>query len=256
MSVTIQSKRAAIRDLHREGCFVLPNPWDVGTAKQLAGFGFKALASTSSGAAASLGLRDGALSLEQALDHLTLLAAATDLPLNADFENGFADEPERVADNVVRAIATGCAGISVEDRTGEELYPASLAVERVRAARRAIDASGEDVLLVARTEGFLVGRTDLAPTLDRMAAMADAGADCLYAPGLLTLSDVGELVRVAAPTPVNVLLWGREMTVERLASVGVRRVSTGGALNRIAQAAVARAAEVLLAGGGLGAEAG
>ncbi len=205
---TLAERRSAFRALHTQGCFVLPNPWDADSARRMADLGAVALASTSSGAAAAVGKRDGELSVDEVLAHLRELVSATDLPVNADFEDGFAEAPEAVAANVSRAIETGIAGLSIEDRAGRALHPFDLAVERVAAARRAIDASGEDVVLVARTEGFLVGLTDLAPTLRRMVAMADAGADCLYAPGLHESEHISALVSAVAPKPVNVLLWG------------------------------------------------
>jgi 2-methylisocitrate lyase-like PEP mutase family enzyme len=230
MATDLSVKRAAFRALHREGCFILPNPWDLGGIKRLEKAGFKALASTSAGAAWALGRDDGDLSRDEVLEHLRFLCAATDLPVNADFEAGFADEPEAVAANVRVALDTGVAGLSIEDRTGESLYESHLAVDRIKAARTAITNSGQDVILVARSEGFLIGRTDLAATIERVVAYADAGADCLYAPGIKDLSAMAELVSAVAPPPVNALLLGPEMHVAALADVGVRRVSTGGGL--------------------------
>ena len=189
MSVTIPQKRAAFRALHRQGCFVIPNPWDIGSARLLEGMGFKALASTSSGFAWSQGLADNGVARAAVLEHLRAMAAATDLPLNADFEGGFADDPAGVAESVRMAVATGVAGLSIEDSTGDRERPlrdVDDAVGRIRAARVAIDETGGDTLLVGRAENFIVGRPDLEDTLMRLRAYADAGADCLYAPGIRT----------------------------------------------------------------------
>jgi 2-methylisocitrate lyase-like PEP mutase family enzyme len=237
--------RARFRTLHQSGCFVIPNPWDAGSALRLQALGFPALASSSAAAAWSLGKADGEISLEEALAHLRMLCAATDLPVNADFEAGFADDPQGVARNVVLAADTGVAGLSIEDRSGRDLYDLPLAIERIHAAREAIDATGENVLLVARTEGFLVGRTELAATIERLRAYAVAGADCLYAPGVRELSAIRELVQAVAPKPVNVLLSTTDASVAELAEAGVRRVSVGGALAAQAWAAFDRAAETL-----------
>lgn len=245
MPLDVASRRAVFRALHREGCFALPNPWDIGGARRLQALGFKALASTSAGHAWALGRKDGEVTLDEALEHLRMLVAATDLPVNADFEGGFADKPEEVARNVSRAIETGLAGLSIEDRTGTELYDKALAVERIRAARAAIDRSGQDVVLVGRSEGFLMGRKDLAPTVERLVAYAEAGADCLYAPGVTDLSEIGAIVSAVAPKPVNVLFWGKDMRLADLARAGVRRVSTGGALAAAAWAGFDRAAKML-----------
>ncbi|HEX6016445.1 MAG TPA: isocitrate lyase/phosphoenolpyruvate mutase family protein, partial [Geminicoccaceae bacterium] len=184
MALDLRSKRAAFRSLHDEGCFVLPNPWDIGGVRRLEKLGFVALASTSAGLAWALGREDGEVSRDDVLSHLRVLCASTDLPVNADFEAGFAGWPEEVAANVRLAVDTGVAGLSVEDRTGRELYPLPLAVERIKASREAIDQAGADVVLVGRSEGFLVGRADIDATVERLAAYADAGADCLYAPGI------------------------------------------------------------------------
>lgn len=244
-STDFTARRAAFRALHAEGCFVLPNPWDAGSAVRLKALGFKALASTSAGAAWALGQTDGGLSRDQVLDHLRMLCVATDLPVNADFEAGFADEPEGVAANVRLAVETGVAGLSIEDRVGRDLYEPSLAVERIRAARAAIDASGQDVVLVGRTEGFLIGRKDLTPTLDRLVAYAEAGADCLYAPGVIEVAAIEEIVRAVSPKPVNVLMAWPGQSVAPLAEVGVRRVSVGGALAAAAWAGFDAAARLL-----------
>lgn len=233
------------RTLHETGCFVIPNPWDVGSARFLAILGFKALATTSSGFAWSTGRRDNRATLDEVLAHLRAIAAAVDVPVNADFEGGFAVEPEGVAANVARAAATGVAGLSLEDSTGDEaepLFDVDLAVERIRAARGALDADGSGVLLTGRSEGFIVGRPDLAETIRRLRAYADAGADCLYAPGLRAMDDIAAVVRAVAPKPVNVLVGSDFTTVADLAEAGVRRISVGGALARTAWAGFIRAA--------------
>jgi 2-methylisocitrate lyase-like PEP mutase family enzyme len=241
----LTAKRAAFRALHEKGCFVLPNPWDIGGVRRLEKLGFAALASTSAGMAWALGHNDGEVALDDVLSHLRLLCDSTDLPVNADFEAGFADAPEEVAANVCLACDTGVAGLSIEDRTGRELYPLSLAVERIQASRDAIDQAGADVVLVGRSEGFLVGRSDIGATIERLVAYADAGADCLYAPGIQDPAHIGAVVAAVAPKPVNVLLMGERMRVVDLAAQGVRRVSVGGALARAAWAAFDQAAERL-----------
>jgi 2-methylisocitrate lyase-like PEP mutase family enzyme len=243
--------RARFRALHESGCFVLPNPWDVGGARRLQALGFQALASSSAAAAWALGKSDGQITLDEALAHLRMLSAATDLPVNADFEAGFADEPHGVARNVTLAVGTGVAGLSIEDRTGGGLYDLELAAERIRAARAAIDATGEDVILVARSEGFLIGRTELSATIERLQAYAAAGADCLYAPGVRDLGAIRELVRALAPKPVNVLLSTTSASVAELADAGVRRVSVGGSLAAQAWKAFDAAAEMLAKDGRL-----
>ncbi|HSE31201.1 MAG TPA: isocitrate lyase/phosphoenolpyruvate mutase family protein [Pyrinomonadaceae bacterium] len=235
------------RRLHESGCFVLPNPWDRGTARYLAHVGFKALATTSAGFAFSSGVPDRANSLEAMLDHVRDIAEATPLPVNADFQNGYADEPEDVAASVTRCIQCGVAGLSIEDSTGNRqspLYEERLAVERVRAARQAIDNAKVPVVLTARCEAFLVG--DPAPqkvVMKRLVAFADAGADCLYAPGALKLEEIQMIVRAVAPKPINVLVYRPGVTVAQLADLGVRRISVGSALSRVAWAAFARATE-------------
>jgi len=229
-------RSAAFRRLHESGCFVLPNPWDVGSARLLESLGFAALATTSSGLAWSLGRPDNRVTLAQALEHFEAIAGSVAIPVNADFEGGFAVAPEDVAENVRRAAATGIAGLSVEDSTGDAASPLhdfALSVERVRAARRALDAGAPGIVLTARSEGFIVGRPDLTETIRRLTAYADAGADCLYAPGLRDLGDVRAVVGAVAPRPVNVLA-GDFATVAQLAAAGVRRVSVGGALARAA----------------------
>lgn len=234
MPLDVAAKRAAFRDLHRDGCFVLPNPWDIGGVRRLEALGFKALASTSAGAAFSLGKLDYQLTRQDVLDHLALLAASTDLPLNADFEGGFADAPEGVAESVTLCVAAGVAGLSIEDRGAGGLYDRSLAVERIAAAKAAIAATGQDVMLIGRCEAFLVGRSDLSELIDRLVAYAEAGADCLYAPGVRELDQVRAVVAAVAPKPVNVLMAWPGQDVASLAEAGVRRVSVGSALARAA----------------------
>lgn len=242
---TLQDRISAFRRLHESGCFVIPNPWDRGSAKLLAQLGFKALATTSSGFAWSTGRADNHITLEDALDHFRALAASVDLPINADFEGGFAREPDGVYANVTRAVTTGIAGVSIEDSTGDAanpLVPFEFAVERMRAARRAIDESGTGVMLVGRSEGFIVGRPDLAETIRRLVAYAEAGAEVLYAPGLRTKEDISAVVRAVAPKPVNVLVGSDFTTMKDLAALGVRRISVGGALARVAYGAFLEAA--------------
>jgi 2-methylisocitrate lyase-like PEP mutase family enzyme len=225
------------RRLHEAGCFVLPNPWDIGSARVLVGLGFKAIATTSAGLAWSLGRRDNEISVELSLSHLRAMATAVAVPVNADFEDGFARDPLGVAANVWAAVETGIAGVSIEDSTGDQaepLYDFSLAVERVKAARKAIDDSGTGVLLTGRSEGFIAGRPDLAETIRRLVAYAEAGADCLYAPGVRAMSDIAAIVSASAPRPVNVLVSTDFTTVAQLAAAGVRRISVGGALARAA----------------------
>ena len=246
MAVDLATKRAEFRSLHTNGCFVLPNPWDLGSARRLERMGFKALASTSSGLAWSMGREDGELSRDEVLSHLRVLSAATDLPVNADFEAGFADDPEGVAANVALAVATGVAGLSIEDRMGRGLYELGLATDRIRAAREAIERTGEDVLLVGRSEGFLVGQMSVDATIKRLVAYAAAGADCLYAPGMKDLKAIAEVVSAVAPKPVNVLLLGPSMRVSELAEAGVRRVSVGGGLAAAAWAGFDQVARLLV----------
>jgi 2-methylisocitrate lyase-like PEP mutase family enzyme len=230
MTLSVAEKRAAFRLLHREGCFLIPNPWDAGNARRLERMGFKAVASTSAGYAWSMGREDGDMSRDEVLAHLQMLCASTSLPVNADFEAGFADDPAGVAANVMLAVATGVAGLSIEDRVGHDLYEPAQAVERIQAAHEAIGNSGEDVVLVGRSEGFLIGQTDVDATIKRLVAYAEAGADCLYAPGVKDISAIAAIVSAVAPKPVNVLLMGPEMSVAALAEAGVRRVSVGGSL--------------------------
>ncbi|HTZ69152.1 MAG TPA: isocitrate lyase/phosphoenolpyruvate mutase family protein [Acetobacteraceae bacterium] len=245
MSEEFAARRARFRALHEAGCFILPNPWDVGSAHRLERMGFKALASTSAGAAWALGREDGELSCAEVLAHLRVLVAATSLPVNADFEAGFADAPDEVAANVGLAVETGVAGISIEDRTGTTLYDLSLAVERIRASREAIDLVAPDVLLIGRTEGYLIGRTTLGPTLERLVAYAKAGAGCVYAPGIKDLGAIRELVAEVAPVPVNVL-HRPGLTVADLAAAGARRVSVGASLAAASWAGFTAAATALV----------
>jgi 2-methylisocitrate lyase-like PEP mutase family enzyme len=238
-------RRRTFRKLHEAGCFVIPNPWDLGTARALVQMGFQALATTSAGLAWSLGRADNHVPMAGVLAHLKNIASGVDVPVNADFEGGFAVDPETVASNVAAAAATGIAGLSIEDSTGDPsapLHEFALAVDRIRAARRAIDATGTDVLLTARSEGFIAGRPDLAETIRRLTAFAEAGADCLYAPGLRTLDEVDAVVRAVSPKPVNVLASAGFGSVRQLAGLGVRRISVGGALARAAWTAFLQAA--------------
>lgn len=246
----VGAKRAQFRALHAQGCFVLPNPWDLGSARLLAHLGFAALASTSSGFAWTIGRPDYAVTRDDVLSHLALLCAASDLPVNADFQGGFADAPEGVAANVALAIKTGIAGVSIEDSAldGASLYEKDFAVARIRAARAAIDRSGEDVILVARTEGLLGHDMTVSAAIDRLVAFAQAGADCLYAPGVRGKEDIAAMVRAVAPKPVNMLMMGPGPSVAELADLGVRRISVGGALARVALGAMLKAAEEIKQG--------
>ena len=235
---TVSDKRAAFREMHHAGCFLLPNPWDAGSARLLERLGYRALATTSAGYAWSQGQADGQLSRDDTLAHMRYMAAMSDLPINADFESGFGATPEAVFDSVSLALETGVAGLSIEDSTGDPAQPVrdkAQAVERLQAARAAIDAGGGDTLLVGRAENYFVGRPDLDDTVERLLAYSQAGADCLYAPGLRTREEIQTVVQAIAPKPVNVLIgWNSELTVEALAELGVRRISVGGALARAA----------------------
>src|ERR1700722_18773242 len=245
MSITTADKRATFRKLHEPGCLVLPNPWDFGSAKALGHLGFKAIASTSAGFAWSIGKADNRITLEDALAHLTALCGAVDLPVNADFEGGYAHKPEKVAANVARAVKTGVAGLSIEDSTGDAakpLYERAFAIERIKAARAAIDADSSGVLLTGRCEGFLVGRADLDLVIDRLKAYSDAGADCLYAPGIKTKEQISAVVKAVHPKPVNLLIGASGLSVAEAADLGVRRISVGGSLARTAWAGFMRAA--------------
>ena len=246
---TIAARRRAFRDLHAAGCFVIPNPWDAGSARYLASLGFKALASTSSGFAWSHARADGAMPRDAVLAHLREIVAATDLPVNADFESGYGADATAVAESVRLAMATGIAGLSIEDSTGDADHPIhdlATAVARLRAARQAITAGGGDTLLVGRAENYLHGRPDLADTITRLRAYAEAGADCLYAPGLRMRDDIAAVVAAVAPKPVNLLVGATsEFTLSEIAALGVRRVSVGGALARSAWGGFMRAAKAL-----------
>jgi 2-methylisocitrate lyase-like PEP mutase family enzyme len=238
MSVSVHDKRRAFAKLHEAGCFVMPNPWDIGSAKLLADSGFPAIATTSSGMAWTLGRPDGQASLDEVLLHLSALAHATDLPLNADFENGFADAPQEAAANAALALDTGVSGLSIEDYAGPEsgIYDFSLAVERIAAVRETIDRVAPGAVFTARAEGFIRGRPNLDEILQRLKAFADAGADCLYAPGLREEAQIKAVVEAVAPKPVNVLSPGQ--SVAALAGLGVRRISLGGSLAAVAWGAV------------------
>lgn len=234
-SMTARTK--AFHQLHASGCFVIPNPWDAGSAHLLVQLGFKALATTSSGFAWSTGRSDNQIAREDALEHFRRLTARVDVPVSADFQAGFATQTAGVAANVTAAVATGIAGISIEDATYDPAHPLlefARAVERIQAARAAIDASGTGVLLTARSEGFIVGRPDLDETVRRLTAYADAGADCLYAPGIYNLEQLAVIVAAVSPKPVNVLVGSNFASVSELAAIGVRRISVGGALARTA----------------------
>lgn len=251
-STVIAARRRTFRALHAAGCFVLPNPWDPGSARLLAGLGFQALATTSSGYAWSRGRPDHGLARDATLAHLRELVAATELPINADFESGFGADPAAVEASVALAVATGVAGLSIEDATGDAahpLYELPEAVARLRAARAAIDAAGGDTLLVGRAECYWVGRPDLRETIARLQAYAEAGADCLYAPGLKARADIEAVVRALAPKPVNLLVSGAsDLDLPTIAALGVRRVSVGGALARAAWGGFLHAARALAEG--------
>jgi len=257
--IGVADKRRTFRKLHEGGCFLIPNPWDPGSARYLQSLGFKALASTSSGAAWSRGLPDNGLSRDEVLEHLRLMAASTDLPLNADFENGFAADAAGVGESVRLAVETGIAGVSIEDSIAardlgadpgasgaEKLFPMEVAVDRMRAARRAIDAAGADVMLIGRAECFLVGLPDIEITVARLKAYADAGADCLYAPGIRTAEHIRTVVEAVHPKPVNLLVGApSDLSLAQIADLGVRRVSVGGALARTAWGGFMKAARNL-----------
>ena len=248
--MTVRDERVEVfRRLHASGCFVMPNPWDVGTALALEQLGFKALATTSAGYAWSLGRPDNRLRLEETLEHLRTITNAVRVPVNADFEGGFADEPDQVARNVKLAAATGIAGLSIEDSTrdaAEPLYEFDLAVERIRAARRAIDESSTGIVLTGRSEGFVVERPDIDETIRRLKAYAEAGADCLYAPRITSNEQVAAIVDAVAPKPVNLLANAPFITVSQAASLGVRRISVGGTLARTAWAGFLQAAQEIV----------
>lgn len=246
------NRSPAFRTLHESGCFVMPNPWDAGSARALERLGFAALATTSAGFAWTLGRPDNGVGLDEALEHLRAIAAAVRVPVNADFEGGFATDPHSVKANVTLAAATGIAGLSIEDSTGDPtqpLYELDLAVSRIRAAREAIDESGTGLVLTGRSEGFVVGRPDLEETIRRLRAYAEAGADCLYAPRIDTVEQVVAVVEAVAPKPVNLLINAPFMTVAEAAAIGVRRISVGGTLARTAWAGFLQAATEIAATG-------
>jgi 2-methylisocitrate lyase-like PEP mutase family enzyme len=245
MAITTADKRATFRKMHETGCFPLPNPYDVGSAKALQHLGFKALASTSAGFAWTIGKADNRVTLEDVLTHLAALCGAVDLPVNADFEGGFAHKPEKVGAHVAMAAKTGVAGLSIEDSTGDAakpLYERAFAIERIKAARAAIDADNSGVFLTGRCEGFLVGQPDLDMVIDRLKAYSDAGADCLYAPGIKTRGQISAVVKAVHPKPVNLLIGASGLSVAEAADLGVRRISVGGSLARTAWAGFMRAA--------------
>jgi methylisocitrate lyase len=246
MPVTTADKRAHFHRLHQSGCFILPNPFDVGTAKGLQNLGFKALASTSAGLAWTLGKADNRITVEDVLEHLTAISAAVDIPVNADFEDGFAHEADKVAINVARAVKTGVAGLSIEDYTGDKtkpLFERDLAIARIKAARAAIDADKSNVLLTGRCEAFLRGVTDRALVIDRLTAYAEAGADCLYAPGLKSKEDIAAIVKAVHPKPVNLLIGASGLSLQEAEAIGVRRISVGGSLATAAWGGFMRAAK-------------
>ena len=246
---SIADKRRTFHRLHEGGCFVIPNPWDVGSARYLQSLGFKALATTSSGFAWSHGHRDGGMSRDLVLEHLTQMVEGTDVPINADFEHGFAPDAAGVAESVRLAVETGVAGLSIEDSTGQDakpLFDIDSAVMRIRAARHAIDKAGGDAMLVGRAEGFLHGQPDIEQIVARLKAYAHAGADCLYAPGIVSAQDIRAVVAAVAPKPVNLLVgFNADLTLADIAALGVRRVSVGGALARAAWGGFMRAAKLI-----------
>jgi 2-methylisocitrate lyase-like PEP mutase family enzyme len=240
-----EDRVAEFRRLHAAGCFVMPNPWDVGSARVLERMGFKALATTSAGLAWTLGVQDAQVTRDQALEHLRAIASAVNVPVNADFEGGYAVDPADVAANVSLAASTGIAGLSIEDSSGDDddpLFAFDLAVERVAAARRAVDDSGTGVVLTARSEGFVCGRPDIEETIRRLRAYAEAGADCLYAPRIDKVEHISAVVAAVSPKPVNLLINAPFTTVGEAAQLGVRRISVGGTLARSAWGGFLRAA--------------
>lgn len=249
MPVTTADKRATFRKMHEQGCFALPNPWDVGSALALQHLGFGAIASTSAGFAWGIGKADNRVTLDEVCAHLTAICAAVDLPVNADFEGGFAHKPEKVGANVSRAVETGVAGLSIEDSTGDParpLYERAFAIERIKAARAAIDTDKSNVLLTGRCEGFLVGQPDLAMVIDRLLAYSEAGADCLYAPGIKTREQIAAIVKAVHPKPVNLLIGASGLSVAEATGLGVRRISVGGSLARAAWGGFMRAAQEIV----------
>jgi 2-methylisocitrate lyase-like PEP mutase family enzyme len=249
---TTAEKRTAFRRLHESGCFVIPNPWDIGTTRYLQNMGFKALATTSAGFAWSRGLADGGVTLDAMLAHIAELSAAADIPFNADFEGGYAHEPSGVAESVRLCCATGVSGLSIEDFTGDRekpLYDFDTAVARIKAARAAIDKAGGGVLLTGRSEGFIRNRPDMDETIRRLQAYAAAGADCLYSPGISTREQIAAVVKAVAPKPVNLLVGSPiDLTVSDIAGLGVRRISIGGALARAAWGGTMRTMQLIAEG--------
>ena len=251
--VSTADKRTRFRELHESGCFAIPNPWDVGSTRFLQHLGFSALATTSAGFAFSMARPDGGVPRQMMLDHIRTIVESTDLPVNADFENGHATDAAGVAESVTLCVATGVAGLSIEDSTGDRdnpLFEIDEAVERIRAARKAIDAAGGDVLLTGRAECFFVGRPDLEDAITRLKAYSAAGADCLYAPGIRTPEQIAAVVDAVAPKPVNVLVGSASaLTLAGLKELGVRRVSVGGGLAMVAWASFVNAATQLAEAG-------
>ncbi len=244
--LTTADKRAAFRKLHESGCFIIPNPFDVGSAKALQHLGFKAVASTSAGFAWTLAKADNKVTVDDVCDHLAAISAAVDIPVNADFEDGFAHEPDKVAVNVARAVKAGVSGLSIEDFTGDAakpLFDRALAIERIKAARKAIDADNSGVLLTGRCEAFLRGQKDLKLVIDRLTAYAEAGADCLYAPGIAAPEEISAVVRALHPKPVNLLVGAAGPSLKAAADLGIRRISVGGSLARAAWGGFMRAAK-------------
>ncbi len=246
---SVADKRREFRGLHESGCFILPNPWDIGTARYLQSLNFKALATTSAGFAFAQGYPDNRITREMALDHIAEIVDATDVPVNADFEGGFAHDPDGVAESVRLCAQTGVAGLSIEDSTGDAanpLYDFDLAVARVRAARHALDKAGPNLVFTARHEGFLVGKPDIGETVRRLKAFSDAGADCLYAPGLRTREHIAAVIDAVKPKPVNIIIaWKTDLTFNDIAALGARRISIGSALSRVAWGAFIRASKEL-----------
>lgn len=245
----ISARRRAFRQLHETGCFAIPNPWDAGSAKYLERLGFRALATTSAGAAWRHAKADGGMNVQEVLVHLREIVDATGLPVNADFESGFAADAAGVARNVRLAVDTGVAGISIEDSTGNADAPLrdiATSVERIRAARAAIDEAGREAMLIGRAENFIVGRPDLDDAIARLKAYARAGADCLYAPGIKTREQISAVVAAVAPKPVNLLLgFTTDLQLRDVEALGVRRVSVGGALARTAWGGFMRSAKLI-----------
>jgi len=245
MHVTTADKRATFKTMHESGCFILPNPVDVGSAKALQHLGFKAVASSSAGFAWTIGKADNHVTVEDVCQHLAALSSAVDIPVNADFEGGFAHEADKVGANVARAVKTGVAGLSIEDSTGDAarpLYEFALAVERIKAARKAIDADNSGVMLTGRCEAYLVGQPNLGMVIERLNAYAEAGADCLYAPGIKTREDISAIVKAVHPKPVNLLIGASGLSLKEAEDLGVRRISVGGSLARTAWGGFMKAA--------------